>query len=203
METFAAGPQNLGSEVIVLENPTRQTMLEAVLKDALDCLDENPEREGLNETPKRWAKMLIEMTSGHEFNMTTFKNEGVDEMVAEVGIPFFSLCEHHLAPFFGTAAVAYIPGDRIVGISKLARSVELYAKSLQVQERMTQQIANMLQEKLQPRGVAVLIRARHLCQEMRGARKTGVETVTSCLKGVFLEKAAAREEFMEIAREVR
>ncbi len=166
--------------------------LEVCMEEALRKVD-NPDREGLQDTPKRWAKMF-------EFNMTTFKNEGTDEMVVEVGIPFYSLCEHHLAPFFGTAVVAYIPSKRIVGISKLCRTVDHFARSLQVQERMTMQIANKLQEALKPRGVAVLLRARHMCQEMRGVRKSGVETVTTCLKGVFLKQPATRQEFMDIAR---
>ncbi len=169
------------------------------MEKALSIVD-NPSREGLLETPKRWAKMFYELTRGHEFSMTTFKNEGTDEMVVEVGIPFYSLCEHHLAPFFGTAVVAYIPNERIVGISKLCRTVDHFARSLQVQERMTMQIADKLQEALQPKGVAVLLKARHMCQEMRGVRKSGVETVTTCLKGAFLEKPATRQEFMDIAR---
>lgn len=173
--------------------------LASYMEDALGIVD-NPSREGLKETPKRWAKMFYELTRGHEFTMTTFANEGTDEMVVEVGIPFYSLCEHHLAPFFGTAVVAYIPSKRIVGISKLCRTVDHYARSLQVQERMTMQIANKLQEALAPRGVAVMLRARHMCQEMRGVRKGGVETVTTCLKGVFLEQPSTRQEFMDIAR---
>lgn len=173
--------------------------LSAAMAVVLGLLDD-PARDGLRDTPKRWAKMMLDLTNGHHFDMTTFPNEGYDEMVVETGIPFYSLCEHHLAPFFGTATVAYVPSKRIVGISKLCRTVDHFARSLQVQERMTQQVADMLQDRLQPRGVAVMLRARHMCQEMRGVRKSGVETVTSCLKGVFLKKAAAREEFMMIAR---
>lgn len=170
------------------------------MREALAIVD-NTAREGLRETPERWAKMFLELTSGHEFTMTTFKNPGCDEMVAEVGIPFYSLCEHHLAPFFGTASVAYIPGKRIVGISKLCRTVEHFSRRLQVQENMTQQVAEMLDKSLKPKGVAVMIRARHMCQEMRGIRKCGVETVTSCLRGAFLKNPAARAEFMHMARE--
>ena len=180
--------------------PLRQYLMEKAMREVLSQADPDPAREGLRETPARWAKMIAELTSGHEFNMTTFENPGCDEMVAEVGIPFYSLCEHHVAPFFGTATVAYIPSDRIVGISKLCRTVEHFARRLQVQERMTQQVADMLQDKLRPKGVAVMLRARHMCQEMRGIRKSGVETETTCLKGAFLDKPAAREEFMETAR---
>ncbi len=179
--------------------PLKQYILEKAMRECLGQVD-NPKREGLRDTPKRWAKMFTELTQGHEFSMTTFANEGTDEMVAEVGIPFYSLCEHHLAPFFGTAVVAYIPDKRIVGISKLCRTVDHFARSLQVQERMTMQIADMLQKKLQPKGVAVMLRARHMCQEMRGVRKSGVETVSTCLKGAFLDKPATRQEFMDIAR---
>jgi len=170
------------------------------MEDALLVAGQDVRREGLRETPKRWAKMFYELTRGHEFKMTTFANEGTNEMVVEVGIPFYSLCEHHLAPFFGTAVVAYIPNKRIVGISKLCRTVEHFARSLQVQERMTMQIAEMLQERLKPRGVAVMLRARHMCQEMRGVRKSGVETVTTCLKGAFLKQPATRQEFLDVAR---
>ncbi len=181
---------------------TKQMELESALAAALPALDSDPSRDGLRDTPKRWAKMMLELTARHEFTMTTFPNEKkYDEMVAEVGIPFHSLCEHHLAPFFGTAAVAYIPGDRIVGISKLCRTVEAFARRLQVQERMTQQIAEFLEKELSPKGVAVLLRGRHMCQEMRGVRKSGVETVTSCLRGAFLDNAATRQEFMDVARE--
>ena len=174
--------------------------LTAAIKEALFVIDD-PAREGLRETPKRWAKMFLELTSGHDFEMTTFSNvQGYDEMVVEVGIPFYSLCEHHLVPFFGHATIAYIPGERIVGISKLCRTVDHFARRLQVQERMTQQVVDFLSNRLKPKGVAVLIRARHLCQEMRGVRKTGVETVTSCLVGVFKTDPSARQEFLEIAR---
>ena len=182
----------------MIEAPTILEHLEAAAYRALQTVD-NAEREGLKETPKRWAKMFAELTGGHHFDFTTFKNEGCDQMVVQIGIPFYSLCEHHLVPFFGEAAIAYIPGERIVGISKLARTVEHFARRLQVQERMTQQIADLLEQKLTPRGVGVLIQARHLCQEMRGIRKPGTETVTSCLRGAILEKQAARDEFMRMA----
>lgn len=173
--------------------------LQAAAALALKAVDD-PDREGLRETPARWAKMFAEVTGGHSFEFTTFPNDGYDQMVVQAGIPFYSLCEHHLVPFFGTATVAYIPGRRIVGISKLGRTVEHYARHLQVQERMTQQVANFLQEKLSPKGVGVILRARHLCQEMRGIRKPGTETVTTALKGAFLTKEAARQEFLDAAR---
>lgn len=190
------------SEVLEGEMNDKMKVLEEAMRSSLGVLDD-PSRDGLAETPKRWAKMMLELTEPHRFSMTTFPNDKeYDEMVVEVGIPFHSLCEHHLAPFFGTAAVTYVPGHRIVGISKLCRTVEHFARRLQVQERMTQQVAEMLQETLRPKGVAVLIRARHMCQEMRGVRKSGVETVTSCLRGCFLEKPESRQEFMNIARRI-
>ena len=180
----------------------QQEILEGCMEQALEAVDgikDTQLRKALRDTPARWAKMMIEATSGHKFNMTVFDNPGYDEMVVETGIPFYSLCEHHIVPFFGTAVVAYVPDKKIVGISKLCRTVEHFSKSLQVQERMTQEIANLLEDKLAPKGVAVLIRARHLCQEMRGIKKTGVHTTTSCLKGVFREQVV-RQEFMSIAR---
>lgn len=188
-------------DLVAATAPTGTEILEEAISRVLSVVDDST-RDGLQDTPRRWAKMLQELTSGHEFDMTTFPNEPkMDEMVVEVGIPFYSLCEHHLVPFFGSVAIGYVPADKIVGISKLCRAVDSFARRLQVQERMTQQIADLLQDRLEPQGVAVLVRARHLCQEMRGVRKAGVETVTSCLRGVMLEKSAAREEFYAIARE--
>lgn len=178
---------------------SKQMALESAMSYALAALDD-PHRPGLEDTPRRWARMMLELTSPHKFSMTTFPNDkGYNEMVVEVGIPFHSLCEHHLAPFFGTAAVAYVPEGRIVGISKLCRTVEHFSRKLQVQERMTQQIAEMLDLALKPKGVAVLLRARHMCQEMRGIRKSGVETVTTCLRGCFMEFPATRQEFLDVA----
>lgn len=175
----------------------KQRNLEEIFKLALAEVDDI-NREGLRDTPKRWAKMFLEVTSGHAFDFTVFRNEGYDQMIIEAGIPFYSLCEHHVAQFWGKATVAYIPGKNIVGISKLARTVEHFSKQLQVQERMTQQIADLLEKELKPQGVGVLIRARHSCQEVRGIRKPGTETITSCLKGEFL-KQEVREEFMRLA----
>lgn len=186
------------SNVRSVEAPTTTEILENSIENAIAMVDDMS-REGLKNTPKRWAKMFIELTSGHQFEFTTFKNEGCNQMVLQTGIQFYSLCEHHLAPFFGEATIAYIPGKRIVGISKLGRTLENFARRLQVQERMTQQVADFLQVNLKPRGVGVLIKARHLCQEMRGVRKPMTETVTSCLKGAFLKEQATRDEFMRMA----
>lgn len=170
---------------------------------ALKGLDLDPDREGLKDTPLRWAKSMFDLTHGHEFLVTTFAAEGCSQMVMQSDIQFYSLCEHHLVPFFGTATVAYIPKDKIIGISKLARTVEHFSKRLQVQERMTDQIADFLQEKLDPLGVGVILRARHLCQEMRGIKKTGAQTQTSALRGEFLEDAKVRSEFFSLERSNR
>lgn len=170
---------------------------EGFLKDLNGSLDD-PSQKG---TPERWAKMMMELTRGHVFKFTTFPNEKkYDEMVIQVGIPFYSLCEHHLIPFFGTVAIGYIPGKELVGLSKLARTVQMFARRLQVQERMTTQIADFLMKELKPKGVGVIIQARHLCMEMRGIEKAGAETTTSCLKGVFLKKEECRKEFLALIK---
>lgn len=161
---------------------------------------EDPTRDGLVETPERVAKFLRQATEGYREDaaglLKTFENDGsYDQMVTVGPIPFYSLCEHHMVPFFGNAWVGYVPGDRIVGLSKLARLVDVYAKRLQVQERMTQQIADALNQGLQPQGVGVMIRARHLCMEMRGVKKAGAFTTTTALRGCF-EGASTREEWL-------
>lgn len=159
---------------------------------------DDPSQKG---TPERWARMMMELTRGHDFKLTTFPNEKkYDEMIVQSGIPFYSLCEHHLIPFFGTVAIGYIPGKELVGLSKLARTVQMFARRLQVQERMTTQIADFIMDRLKPKGVAVIIKARHLCMEMRGIEKTGAETTTSCLKGVFLKKPECRKEFLALIK---
>lgn len=179
---------------------TVESAIEESCRDFLTLLGENPKRNGLLETPARWAKMMKDLLGGHEFNMKTFPNDGYDEMIIQNNIAFFSLCEHHLVPFFGTATVAYIPGKRLVGISKLARTVELFSRRLQIQERMTQQIAECIGSALKPKGVGVILKARHLCQEMRGIKKIGTETVTSCLRGAFLNNHSARSEFLSFLK---
>lgn len=159
-------------------------------------------RDGLRDTPRRLVGMLREMTSGYAADvpglLTVFENDArYDEMVSVGPIMFHSLCEHHIAPFFGDAWVSYIPADgRIVGLSKLARVVDAYARRLQVQERLTAQIADALADNLGPKGVGVQVRARHLCMEMRGVRKPGAVTTTTALRGVFLDKPEARAEFL-------
>jgi GTP cyclohydrolase IA len=159
---------------------------------------DDPAREGLQQTPARVARFYAEWLDAPEPTFTTFENDGSDEVIVQRGIPFYSLCEHHMLPFFGTACIAYLPGARIVGLSKLARAVQWRAQRLQNQERITTEVADLLQQKLDPRGVAVLLRARHMCMEMRGVRTADVETVTSCVRGVFRDDPRSRAEFLSL-----
>lgn len=160
-------------------------------------LGHDVDREGLTETPRRVVKFLSEFTQPSEppFNFTTFDAEGGNEMVVQTGIPLVSLCEHHLCPFVGYATVGYIPGKRIVGLSKLARSVDYFSRRLQNQERITRQVAEFLQERLEPVGVGVIVVAEHSCMTVRGVRAHGAMTTTSCLKGAF-SQGPTRAEFL-------
>lgn len=165
----------------------------------LDLRDPN-----LAETDQRVAKMYLEMFAGLELGaepkVTTFPNdEGYSHMVMEKQIPFYSMCAHHLVPFYGHAHIAYIPRDRILGLSKFSRILEFYAKRPQLQERITEQVVSYLDDKLQPQGAMVVIEARHLCVEMRGVKKPGAVTVTSALRGIFHQKPV-REEFLDLLR---
>ena len=164
----------------------------------LEYFGEDVSREGLQETPKRFVKFFDEFLNPPKWNCTTFENEGYDEMIVQSNIPFQSLCEHHIAPFFGYATIAYIPNKRIVGLSKLARTLETFSRKLQNQERITKQVADFLEKELQPFGVAVIIKAKHLCMEMRGVKKHDTWTTTSIMKGVFKEDEKARNEIMQI-----
>lgn len=175
---------------------TTQT-LEGAVRQILSAFDD-VEREGLQETPFRYIQFLNEFLTPTEFKFTTFEAEGYDQLILQDSIPFFSLCEHHLAPFFGEAAVAYIPEKRIVGLSKLARTVDHFARRLQNQERITTQVAEFLMNELQPRGVAVVIRAQHLCMSMRGIKKPNALTTTSQMCGVFRADAQARNEVLNL-----
>jgi len=157
-------------------------------------------REGLKETPKRYVKFLKEFLSPDDFNFTTFDGEGTDEMIVQCNIPFYSLCEHHLAPFFGVAHIAYIPSGRIVGLSKLARTVEKYTRRLQNQERITTQVAERIQKELNPLGVGVVLKAQHLCMAMRGVKKHDVYTTTSKMIGAFKEDMNTRHEFLKLIK---
>jgi GTP cyclohydrolase I len=163
-------------------------------------LGEDTSREGLIETPKRYIKFMREFLEPKEFNFTSFDAEGTDEMIIQTNIPFYSLCEHHTAPFFGVANIAYIPKDKIVGLSKLARTVDLYANRFQNQERITTQIAERIQKELNPIGVAVTLKAQHLCMCMRGVKKHDTWTQTSKLLGVFKTDEKARNEFFHLIK---
>lgn len=173
---------------------------EAAITELLQAMGEDTAREGLRETAARHAKFLWQLTHPEQFEFTTFNAEGTSEMVVQTGIPFYSLCEHHLLPFVGTAVVAYVPAGRIVGLSKLARAVRFCASGLKNQERITRTVAEMLQRELQPIGVGVVLRAEHLCMTMRGVQAPGTVTTTSCLLGAFLDDARCRSEFMAFAR---
>ena len=155
-------------------------------------------REGLQETPERYIKFLSEFLSPPEWNCTTFDAEGYDNMIVQTNIPFYSLCEHHLAPFFGHGHIAYIPNKRIVGLSKLARTLETFSRRFQNQERITNQVCDFLMNELDPLGVAVVLEAEHLCMAMRGVKKPNTKTRTSKLTGIFEKQAETRAEFLAL-----
>lgn len=166
----------------------------------LEYFGEDCNREGLKETPKRYVNFLKEFLNPPDWNCTTFNSEGYDEMIVQSNISFHSLCEHHLAPFFGEGFIAYIPNKRIVGLSKLARTLETFSRRLQNQERITSQVAEFLEEELQPLGVAVVLKAKHLCMEMRGVKKHNTFTTTSKMTGVFKTDLNARQEFLKLIK---
>ncbi|MFJ6675058.1 GTP cyclohydrolase I FolE [Actinosynnema sp. NPDC091369] len=167
--------------------------------DLLVALGKDPASEHLADTPRRVAHAYAEMLTPREFDLTTFPNEeGYDELVLARGIPVQSLCEHHMLPFQGVAHVGYLPGERILGLSKLARVVELFARDLQVQERLTKQVADWLLEHLAPRGVGVVVEAEHLCMSLRGVRAAGSRTVTSAMLGALRDDARTRQEFFAL-----
>ena len=175
-----------------------------LVRRQLELLGEDPDREGLLRTPERVAKSLSWLTSGYHTDVGEVVGQGVfaeesDQMVMVRDIEMYSLCEHHLLPFFGKVHVAYVPDGRIIGLSKLPRIVEVFARRLQVQERLTQQIADAVDEVLRPRGVGVVVEASHLCMMMRGVEKQNSSTITSALRGVFRDDARTREEFLRLA----
>jgi len=172
---------------------------ERAAADLLTALGADLGSEHLRETPRRVAQAYAELLTPAPFNATTFPNdEGYDELVLVRDIPFQSLCAHHLLPFHGTAHVAYLPGERIIGLSKLGRVVDLFARDLQVQERLTTQVAEWLEELLAPRGVGVIVEAEHLCMSLRGVQKPGALTVTSALRGIVRDDPRTREEFLSL-----
>ncbi len=182
--------------------------IERSVQEILTHIGEDPEREGLLKTPDRVARALTYLTKGYGEDPKTVINDALfveeySEMIVLKDLDFFSLCEHHMLPFFGKANVAYIPKHHIVGISKLARLVDVYARRLQVQERLTTQIANILMDELDPLGVAVVVRAEHLCMRMRGVEKQNSVVLTSAMLGVFRTHQETRQEFMTLVNSAR
>lgn len=179
----------------------RKQAIAAAVRQILENIGEDPEREGLARTPERVARMYDEILAGYYVDPTNLVNEALfdveyDEMVVVKDIEFFSMCEHHMLPFFGRAHVAYVPGNKIIGLSKIPRIVEMYARRLQVQERLTRQIADLVNEVLLPQGVAVVIEASHMCSMMRGVKKEQARMVTSAMIGCFRDNQKTRGEFL-------
>ncbi|MBM3526855.1 MAG: GTP cyclohydrolase I FolE [Alphaproteobacteria bacterium] len=186
------------------EDATSQSKVEQAFRDVFRWIGEDPDRDGLRETPSRLARAFQEYFAGYRqdpeqiLQKTFEETDGYDEMVVLRGIPFESHCEHHVAPIIGRAWVAYVPNRRVVGISKLARVVEAYAKRLQIQERLTAQVANTIEKVLKPQGVAVVIKAAHHCMSSRGVHMHGTDMVTSRMLGCFRDNAMTRQEFMSM-----
>ncbi len=183
----------------------RHEAVEESVRDILRHVGEDPEREGLQRTPERIARMYDELLAGYHVDPVALVNDALfnveyDEMIVVKDIEFFSMCEHHMLPFYGRAHVAYIPRDKVIGLSKIPRIVEMFARRLQVQERMTQQIAQLLQDVLEPQGVGVVVEGAHMCSMMRGVKKENARMVTSAMLGNFKENSKTRNEFMEHIR---
>jgi len=190
------------TEIIVPETKTSETVADLVRR-MIVLLGEDPNREGLRRTPERFEKALRYLTSGYRTDPDKLLNGAMfsvcyDQMVVVKDIELYSLCEHHLLPFFGKCHVAYIPSKKVVGLSKIARLVNMYARRLQIQERLTSQIAKAIQEQLSPQGVGVIIEARHLCMVMRGVEKQHSSAMTSAMLGAFRENKQTRDEFLSL-----
>jgi GTP cyclohydrolase IA len=198
LESDTAGTAGTAAGTIAASAPDG---IEGAVRQILTEIGEDPDREGLLRTPERMHRMWLELTCGYSVDPDRLINGavfdvGYSEMVVIKGIPFYSLCEHHMLPFFGTVSVGYLPRGRVIGLSKIPRVVEMFARRLQVQERMTQQIADFLQIRLNPYGVGVVIEAEHLCLAMRGVQKGGATMVTSSVLGTFRSTKETRDEFM-------
>ncbi|MEM7066512.1 MAG: GTP cyclohydrolase I FolE [Cyanobacteria bacterium P01_B01_bin.77] len=205
--TFSVSPEDIRKQPVrtKVKSPVSDEEMQQAVRTLLLGLGEDPDREGLIDTPKRVVKALKFLTSGYHQSLDDLLNgaifhENTNEMVLVRDIDLFSSCEHHILPILGRAHVAYIPNGKVIGLSKVARICEMYARRLQVQERLTQQIANALQGLLQPQGVAVVVEASHMCMVMRGVQKPGSWTVTSSMQGVFADDARTRQEFMDLIR---
>jgi GTP cyclohydrolase I len=185
------------------ENPLVKESISANMRNIIESLGEDPEREGLVRTPDRAEKALRYLTSGYQMDIGQIVNGALfthkcDEMIVVRDIEFFSMCEHHLLPFFGKVHVAYLPDKKVIGLSKIPRIVDAYARRLQLQERLTQQVADTIQEVLEPRGVGVICEARHFCMMMRGVEKQHSGTLTSAMLGDFRERKETRDEFLSL-----
>jgi GTP cyclohydrolase IA len=168
-------------------------------RDLLRAVGADVDADALEETPRRVADAYAELLTPQPFRATTFPNDdGYDELIVARAIPFHSLCMHHLLPFHGVAHIAYLPGERIIGLSKLGRVVEFFSRDLQIQERLTTQVAGWLQRELEPKGVGVVLEAEHLCMSLRGVQKLGAKTVTSALRGLVRDDARTRQEFLAL-----
>jgi GTP cyclohydrolase IA len=192
-------------EILLSENRdgAKVESVASLVRKMIALIGEDPGREGLKRTPERYEKALKFLTSGYHQNLDHLLNGATfsvcyDEMVVVKDIEFFSLCEHHILPFFGKAHVAYLPDKKVIGLSKVARLVNMYARRLQIQERLTSQIARALEEKIAPQGVGVIIEARHLCMQMRGVEKQCGQAVTSAMLGAFRENKQTRDEFLSL-----
>lgn len=205
--TFSISPDEIlkQSAIATAKSPVSEAEMMQAVRTLLLGMGEDPDREGLRDTPKRVVKALKFLTSGYRQSLDELLNgaifhEDADEMVLVRDIDLFSSCEHHILPIIGRAHVAYIPNGKVIGLSKIARICEMYARRLQVQERLTVQIADALQGLLKPQGVAVVVEATHMCMVMRGVQKPGSWTVSSAMRGVFADDAKTRQEFMSLVR---
>lgn len=206
---FLDEDDNVALRPMELENEGEENQRRMALQDAvrqiLTNVGEDPEREGLQRTPERISRMFDEILAGYKVDPVVLVNEALfdvkyDEMIVVKDIEFYSMCEHHMLPFFGKAHVAYVPRDKVIGLSKIPRIVEMFARRLQVQERMTQEIAELLNEVLDPQGVGVVVEGAHMCSMMRGVRKENARMVTSAMLGNFKDNPKTRNEFMEHLR---